>query len=378
MTCLPKQQLFIFLIIFLQGCFSNNEPQTIGIKSIPYKGSNFEEFVQSIRFASFDTSLIMYRYEQTDNSFWMHNLNTDEKRTWRVPDIVKQLLEQRADLQLTTTDTLATYSWNNQSLTFWDLTNNRNETIDLAPFTSRLDTALVPVSSPMFPFQTKNNILVFTNSYTDLTLNSKSQIQKYFNRKCLTLINLDQTKNNSFLFADYPASYKAGNLYLDPYAKSCINNKQQIICSFSASDTLLIYSQEGNLVAHATTTSKHAKPLKPKELEKMLDSKYTMEYALTNGGYRQLLYDPYRDCYYRVYKHPVTILNHEGKIRTAEEIPWSIIILNNHLTQTREIEFNPAELSPNWIIPTNQGIYISQSHSKNKANQSLTLALIKL
>lgn len=378
MTYLPKYNIFIFLvIIFLQGCLSMNEPQTIGIKSIPYEGSNFEEFVQSARFASFDTSLIMYRYEQTDNSFRMHNLNTDEKKSWCVPDNVKQLMQQRADFQLTAPDTLTTYLWINQCLAIWDLANNRTETIDLTPLNSRLDTALVPLSSPMIPFQAKNNLLIFTNSFTDLTLNSKSQIEKYFDRKCLMCINLNQKNNNSFLFADFPASYKAGNLYLDPYAKSCINNKQQIISSFSASDTLLIHSQDGRLLSRATTRSKHSKPIKPKELEKILDSKYTMEYALTNGAYRQLLFDPYRDCYYRVYKHPVTILNREGKIRNAEEIPWSIIVLNNKFKQINEIEFSPADLSPNWIIPSNQGIYISQSHAKNKAAQSLTLSLIK-
>ncbi len=38
MTCPSKQLSLIFLIIiFLQSCHSNNESQTIGMKSIPYK-----------------------------------------------------------------------------------------------------------------------------------------------------------------------------------------------------------------------------------------------------------------------------------------------------------------------------------------------------
>ncbi len=275
--------LLVFtLSILLQNCKYKLDYLTGKTISIPCNQEDFDEFAAGMGFASFDSLFLMNRFNINNNTLEIQNLISQETAVFMIPEMVREMLTNKADYRLISPDTVPFYSWISQNLLFWDLKNNTLDNINFIPVISSLDSTLVPVSSPIFPFQIKDNIMVFTNSYTNLVLNKKSNIQEYFNKKSLTCIDLSHSDYSSHIFGEFPGSYRAGNLYSDPYAKSCLNNKQQVICSYSSSDTISVYSINGEQLHNTTTKSKYAMPFQPIDLEKNLDSKYNMEYALTN------------------------------------------------------------------------------------------------
>lgn len=79
--------------------------------------------------------------------------------------------------------------------------------------------------------------------------------------------------------------------------------------------------------------------------------------------YMMILYDSYRDVYYRFAIHGIPKNRVNGGFNTASDLPFSVIILDNNFNKLGETYFEPATYSPKDSFVGKEGLYIS-THNK--------------
>lgn len=95
----------------------------------------------------------------------------------------------------------------------------------------------------------------------------------------------------------------------------------------------------------------------------------TMQYMSTSSRYDNLVYDPYRNLYYR-FAYPtldISDLNEIQRLRTAPG-PFVIMVLDDELNLLGETYFEAGLYLPNNFFIHKDGLYLSINHPDNPEN----------
>ncbi|GIV37714.1 MAG: hypothetical protein KatS3mg032_2093 [Cyclobacteriaceae bacterium] len=144
------------------------------------------------------------------------------------------------------------------------------------------------------------------------------------------------------------------------------------IVHFSGSHDLFcydVYTKELKRVVRAKSKylQKKFKTLDPKIIIDDLQEEEKIFYV-TQGRYDQLLYDSFRELYYRIVKLPVDYRNLEGKPHWEPDFMYSIMILDAEFRYVNEIELPGRTYNPSLATVTRDGLLISLN---NPANQGI-------
>lgn len=187
--------------------------------------------------------------------------------------------------------------------------------------------------------------------------------------------------NNDTIFLNkytgkYPEIYSQKFFYITQ-PNICINNKSQIIYSFSKDHNLYIY-QNDTLVLKKEAKSKYApNEFIPFDLSQYMNIKYVLQYQVNEPKYSNIYFDAFNNCYYRVFLHSENIKKNNTKLA---ENKWSLIILDSSFNKTNEIIFNPEDYIPSFISIsiTNKGLLLLSKRKNDKDTNCIYFSLINI
>ncbi len=210
------------------------------------------------------------------------------------------------------------FDYNSKTIYLMDSIGTLKKSYKISPSIKYFPSPIVKIA-PII--KTNNNIIFFGNIAGEYLDENKD------NRKVIGAYNLKSGIVN--YFGSYPDVYKknwGGGLFRWVYADYNPKNKKVVI-SFPASHYLDVYNIDN--LSHIETYfagSKYVKSTKYLNKNKILpiESELKIKHFAETPSYSKIIYDPYRDLYYRVVEKAT---QYEGIIGWTKEI--SIIILNN-------------------------------------------------
>lgn len=138
--------------------------------------------------------------------------------------------------------------------------------------------------------------------------------------------------------------------------------KNMLAIIYSPIDTMYIYNAEnGNLVKKIKITSKYAK-IPPRPIEKNEEGYF---YATEIPHFSQFFYDPFRDVYYILVKHKMSL---EVSTNQGDET-FSIIVLDNQFKILKEWFFEGKKYHYHNILILPDAIYFSNTHNYVPKNE---------
>lgn len=148
---------------------------------------------------------------------------------------------------------------------------------------------------------------------------------------------------------------------------SCCYDENSFIYSFIADEDLYVTSSAHKEIVKKKAKSKYVDNVtvfrsKEDNFQKM------MKAQCEHASYGKLLYDKYRDVYYRVVYPPFEINDYSGDyldLYRSGRKSFSIMILDKQLNVVGETSFPPYTYNPNLAFVLEDGLYISSSHIKN-------------
>jgi hypothetical protein len=182
------------------------------------------------------------------------------------------------------------------------------------------------------------------------TLNSKDEIIELYNST-----------------PSFPDIYLDGNNYNDlstNYISKCVNGRNESIYSFPIEHNLFIY-ENNRFVKKTDAKSKFLNEFITTPDNLLLDIQHTMKLYITAPYYREVIYDRYRNLYYRVADIENDKIKDNGKQQLFSDKNWGLIILNDKFNIINEIQFsNKTNLA--GILPVKEGLLIINSTRKDK------------
>lgn len=225
-------------------------------------------------------------------------------------------------------------------------------------------------------YVTKNDLLVIN---LEVEFPPSSDISPYEDGHLL----IYDLKSEGFqILGDFPDVYNTSiNEYYSSDPTIFVYNDDKIVVSFQFSHVLQVFEQvDGNWVkSSACAQSNFISEYSIAEANDS-DKKY-IEAVHSGSYYKQLIFDQFKNTYYRIIKHQERGLDENGLTKIFKEADWSILILDKDLNYIGETEaFQGGKYDYDQIFVSPKGLIISLENDFNLENQEdvLSFELIKL
>lgn len=177
-------------------------------------------------------------------------------------------------------------------------------------------------------------------------------------------IDMDTKKEKKlpFNYPDYPGSDVKLKRYGMEASYSRCYDGQHFVYSFHYDENIYVATPEHDSIRKVPVKSKYFASVQlPGELTA------TPEDFCVNAWYNNLLYDPYREVYYRIAYPPSTL---DKGVRSMELLEFgrknfSIILLDKEFRILGETLFPDYTFNPKIMLVRPEGLYISESHYLN-------------
>jgi len=379
---------FILATVIITNC-KNVEPKYKELATAKFTIQNDsailnEQLLHSLRFQNIGDSSLAYWIDYSTGAFYTYTIESKIKRLIKLPDEFKKILKQNSgsqfqnDYKFLNPNNIGFYFW--EDLIFYKINifNQKFVTYKIGDSLRENNINYVtPMSAFHVPFLFVDNKVYFTSIYNQLHLITESAIKEFNNSPNTFCFNINE-KFELNTFGEFPQNYKEGNMFNHHYAYRCTNSQNQVILSYPANDSVFIYTSEGEFIEKLEAKSKYSNGFEPISISKKKNISEFREYAITNSFYQELFYDKYRNRYYRVFKKKQPYLTSAGKIRKGNNIEWTLVVFNSTFERICEIEIDPSIYSPQFIIPSEKGVYISNRYEKWIEEQAISLTLITL
>ena len=197
--------------------------------------------------------------------------------------------------------------------------------------------------------------------------NLNAGAKEYYQSNVLCYLKLDDMK--PVIFGNWPDLYKNNYdyYYIEPFF--CVNNKNEIIVSFAKDHKIYVY-KNGNLKSTEEIKSRYISEFQPLT-QRNSTSNITFDsinrYLVSQPEYANILYDPYRDLYYRIVGHKSDALNSNGFINNTYDRAFSVIAFDSDFRIISEIDFPAGEYYYMNIFVSKAGLMI-QKREEHKPN----------
>jgi len=313
-----------------------------------------------------------------DNSWIYYDTNNGEiyskqKLNFEGPNGVGQL-NTFSGHYMKSKDSLYLYSSANSSIYLLDgkgnVLNKKNLLIR-----EENDIIKSPLINAYNPLHFNNGNIYITNIVRPLSTYSKEKIILKMNANF---------ENNDYIIA-FPEIYDYkfwGNAF--NYAPSIVGGKNKNnIVSFPIDEKVYITNEKGDILKYGLATSKHFDNITPMDVEKGysldIDNRdYAKEdsYSFSTSNYCQIIYDTYRDVYYRITHIRPSI----EEVLLGNTIPdLSIIILDSNLNKVGETEvLDGKKYQTSMITVFKKGLGIARNDLYTENDSELTFSIFKI
>ncbi len=227
------------------------------------------------------------------------------------------------------------------------------------------------------PSFTKDSIVYFCNGYFR---------RKRLNRedwKTIPMFNSLNLKNGHVgtLPINYPDIFEddvkvpAGGGYDFTYD---YNYKQErLVCSLTGYDSIMV-TDDLKQVRWYNGKSRHLNRMRPKVYE--ADGLSWLRDAIESPAYHNIMYDKYRDVYYRIAEFPYEFKKDESPFDTPTGREFSVIIFDKDLNIIGETKFPGSKYFYKLSFVGRDGLYISENNEANPEfdEDKLVFACFKL
>ena len=223
----------------------------------------------------------------------------------------------------------------------------------------------------------KDSIVYFSNGIF---------IRKRLNRedwKTIPMFNSLNLKNGHIntLPINYPDIFEddvkvpAGGGYEFTYD---YNYKQErLVCSFTGYDSIMV-TDDLKQVYWRNGKSRYLKSIRPRVYE--ADGLNWLREATESPSYHNIMYDKYRDVYYRIAELPYEFKQNESLVGTPKAREFSVIIFDKDLNIIGETKFPGNKYFYKMSFVGRDGLYISENNEANPEfdEDKLVFACFKL
>ena len=205
---------------------------------------------------------------------------------------------------------------------------------------------------PLYP--KGSNVASFKPPYSEF-LNVKKKFQ-----------NMVIMKFNGDSLCPYDSIGKSPEVYDSNWyggyqVTSTFNKDNNCLFSFASDDNLYLYSEQ-KLLKVIKSKSSYIEKFIVFDISKIRDQEYMSEYVSSTGSYMAILYDKYRNIYYRIVAHPQEYRLKNGQINQSSNRSYSVIILDENFNRLNEVYFPPKKYYFDNILVAKEGLLISNSH----------------
>jgi hypothetical protein len=220
----------------------------------------------------------------------------------------------------------------------------------------------------------KNGKIYIQSVRQDIIVNTPENKKIYFNTPPEVIIHIAEepcliTNKTGY----WPGIYKTGLGYGDYWPARCVNSKDEIIYSFAINDSLFIY-KEDHLTSIINAKTKFQQNINPYPPDSNGHFAFLKKYNRTESRYKSILFDKYKDQYYRVYSKGEEKENADG----GKNFLWSLIVLDSNLKTVSETEFNSYNYNDFSILPTTEGLLICQTSRNTDEKNILKFGLFNV
>jgi hypothetical protein len=220
----------------------------------------------------------------------------------------------------------------------------------------------------------QNNKIYIQSVRNDIVMNSPENRKVFFDTPSEVIIHIDKAVPEiTNKTGRWPHIYKTGKGYGDYWPSRCVNKKDEIIYAFAINDSLFVYKNDKlNAVINAGT--KYPKNINPYPDDSTAHLSFLKKYNTTESRYRFILYNKYKNEYYRMFYKGEEKENEVG----YKNRPWTLIALSSELSTVNETEFNSREY--NWfsVLPSPEGLFICQTSLQDDPKNILRFGLFNL
>ena len=156
------------------------------------------------------------------------------------------------------------------------------------------------------------------------------------------------------------------------------NYKQErLVCSLTGYDSIMV-TDDLKQVRWYNGKSRYLKSMRPKVYE--ADGFDWLREATENPAYHNIMYDKYRDVYYRIVELPYELKQNESPFDTPKGREFSIIIFDKDLNIIGETKFPGNKYLYKMSFVGRDGLYISENNLANPEfdEDKLVFACFKL
>lgn len=233
---------------------------------------------------------------------------------------------------------------------------------DVNPVDLPLSEDFIPVADSDYNLRleyTPSQQTVFCYAYPT---NFDDEDKRFFKQPLIAQFSLKDQKLINKL-GHYPYPHLDKPLGYD-YIPSVIYLDDRTIISFGALDYLIVYENELDNPKQYCAQSEFIS-VNLNGFKKDFDSQRFRNFFNQNAFYLNCYYDPHRELFYRVIKHPQDLKNAEGKLNSFFDAEWSILVFNKQLQKVGEQVFPDLVYDPYDMVFTPKGIYL-----KNRKKQT--------
>lgn len=171
-----------------------------------------------------------------------------------------------------------------------------------------------------------------------------------------TLLRYDENTKEYSYAINYPSIYDSGNWGGGYYFRmpfSTFGNQGQVALSFGASDSLVLYNVRTETVQMVSAKYDNNTKIRPyrKGKTRSPSSQVEKKWYMSVPSYEEIIYDKYKDCYYRIFRMP----DNDYQGGRLNNKPVGIITLDSQFNKISEHILSNKEL----LITTN--FFVSES-----------------
>lgn len=260
----------------------------------------------------------------------------------------------RSGYYISSFDSIYFYSMATQRVYILNSQGKKYHTIDLR---FNMDSEKIPptikveADSPMYK--------IGNNLYLCGGINEEFADADSINHLIITKINVCKDDATPELFVGYPESYRQGN-WGEAYFRNtfwCYNKKEKLFLISFPNDHY-IYKTDLTKVTKIYAGSMYANSISSIDYSKSIPTpkKKRIAHYLSSYYYRAIIYDKYKNIYYRIIEHPW--INYNPNERPWKK-PLSIIIYDSNFQFLGETKLaEEYNLSANNFIITKEGLLI--------------------
>ena len=195
-------------------------------------------------------------------------------------------------------------------------------------------------------------------------INPVTKPEIYYSSAIEIFVPADSTAKWDTLAATYPPRYrtKCNHAWLNLPHRAISPTSH--VYSFSAESDIYVYDIATKTYTSRPTRSQYDTTDFPCLDKKNANSDDRLQHFMLSPEYRQILYDPYRDCYYRVFTHALAEKNAEGLYNDINDKDMSIVVLDKNFKLITEWKLPKDEYINGILTVSKKGVLLINKNTK--------------